>query len=141
MRKHLLYSTTVLHRLLNVTEVKSIISGSVYKTERPANSELVDVVITSSFLGNGDTQHGVSYVNIHAPDIEEITPIGSRLMPAILKLTEVGNVITNMLEDVDGDDYTIWFEGTRFGPEADPKIKGHILSIRAEVRIYNFQTF
>jgi len=54
----------LLYKTLNVDELKSIISGAVYREQKPIGSELQDVVIVSKFL-NSDYQLGINNGEVH----------------------------------------------------------------------------
>jgi len=57
--------TSILYSLVNAPAVKSLLSGGVYKDERPANSTARDVVVASTTVDNESFQTGVGYINIH----------------------------------------------------------------------------
>lgn len=96
------------HSVINVTQVTSIISGSIYLYERPKNSDKLDVVINSLLLTADQIQAGVVNVNTHAPNLKgSINGNVDTTMPDIAKMIEIGNVLANLLADVNGFDFKL----------------------------------
>lgn len=56
--------------LINASNLRCSISGDIYRTPRPLNSKLEDVVISVLATGNGQIQPFVLNVNLYVPDIK-----------------------------------------------------------------------
>ena len=63
---------SILYDILNVNSLKSIITGSIYKSDdRPLNSQLEDIEVNTISLSQEPyPQEGVSNINIYVKDIE-----------------------------------------------------------------------
>lgn len=128
---------TAIYRLLNITAVTSVISGSIYKGNRPADSILEDIVINTITLGDGTRQHGVSNVNIYVPDIATTISGKQQFLTNTARLITLANIVNPLLEETDGDDFVLWIDSTQIIDE--PEIKQHFMNIRLEVQMYNHQ--
>lgn len=61
---------TNLYQLLNVPSVLSTIDGSIYKFNRPINSNVRDVVISIPEYNAGQINTGYVDINVHVPNLE-----------------------------------------------------------------------
>lgn len=126
---------TAIFKLLNISAVTGVITGGIYKGNRPADSVLEDIVINTITLGDGTRQFGVSNVNIYVPDIK--TKIGGKeqRLANTARLLTLTNLIKPLLDEEDGEDYALWVENTQLIDE--PEIKQHFMNIRLQIRMYN----
>lgn len=60
----------ILYDLLKNSSLNSALNGGLYKIERPQNSNLEDIVVSSMLVGDGGFQDGVANVNIYIPKID-----------------------------------------------------------------------
>lgn len=118
--------TEILFGLVNVPEVTSIISGSTYRDERPANSALQDVVCTSTTVDNEPFQEGVGYVNIHDPGA----------MPNhIWFKTATGIIVPLLKAHYVRNDYSLLVTNV-LGPIKQEKQQGYFMSVRIRLKLY-----
>lgn len=61
--------------ILNITELTSIITGGIYKIDKPKDSELQDIVINNLFMTGkeNEVQNGDFNINIYAKNIQGVT--------------------------------------------------------------------
>lgn len=79
-----------LYPLINTSTINALIDGDIYKFNKPLNSELRDIVITSLPLRDGEemvSQPGTVFINIYSKDQS-----GNRVDSAFL------NLITDAVE-------------------------------------------
>lgn len=55
---------------INTSKLREMISGDLYRFQRPLNSQLEDVVMSVLATGNGQIQPFVLNVNLYVPDIK-----------------------------------------------------------------------
>lgn len=58
-----------IYRFVKNSELHSIINGGIYKTARPNNSALEDVVISVVANKNQELQEAIVYVNVYVKDV------------------------------------------------------------------------
>lgn len=126
---------SALYRVLNIPAVTSVISGKVYTTNRPDDSVLEDIVISTITLGDGTLQAGVTNVNVYALDLEQKSGSKSYFVANKARLSTISKSVIPLLEEAYGDDYNMWIEWTTV--VAEPEIKQHYLNIRIEFRFEN----
>jgi hypothetical protein len=95
--------------LLNVTDITSIISGSVYMFERPKNSVKQDIVLNTLALTNDQLQQGVFNVNIHSPNVKGVVIAGEtdNTLPDTQFLLDTGKKVAALLYDYAGPDFSL----------------------------------
>ena len=60
----------ILFEVLNISdELKAAISGGIYTTDRPDNSEKEDITVNTITVTGSMPQRGTSNINIHVPDL------------------------------------------------------------------------
>ena len=67
MKKTVFDAKQWIYELLNVSSVKTSISGKIYKNKRPAESTKEDIVINSILMDNEFLQDGTFNVNCYVP--------------------------------------------------------------------------
>ena len=83
-----------LYLVLNVPDVKAVITGVVCKSKRPLNSKLIDVVIGSLPTNNLQLQTAVINVNIHMPNLSlKIGTTQDNTQPDFAKLRNISTIV------------------------------------------------
>lgn len=118
-----------------VTGIKKI-NGSVYKMQRPINSDKEDIVINSLPISGSQIQEGVLNVNIYVPDIKLMNSdkTASTFLPNTARMTELSRLAINDLSEFwspDGD-YVFELENTGIYPEDNNQ---HYINLR--IRFYS----
>ena len=103
------------YNILNVSELTSLIDGSIYREKKPINSELQDIVINTLFLKSGyktDIQNGQSNINIYCksinslPDLSNLNTISEKVIELLDNNTQRSNSFfyeildTNLFQDL-----------------------------------------
>lgn len=100
-----LKSTLFFYKILNVTELTNIISGGIYRGEKPKNSELEDVVINSLPLASGKTkevQNGIININCYSKNINGVANIQ--------RLELISNKVIELLDNFSQGETPLNFE-------------------------------
>lgn len=124
----------ILYNILKNSSLNSALNGGLYKMERPQNSQLEDIVVSSMLVGDGGFQEGVANVNIYIPKMD--VNIGGQVqkMPNTSRISTVWPLATLALEENSGDDYSCWCSRTQEFDE--PLINQTRLSLRIEFRLF-----
>lgn len=99
-----------IYDLLNINEVKSNISGKIYKNKRPTESKLEDIVINSILMDNEFLQDGTFNVNCYVPFLSVTINNISQSMPNEKRLSEIFQIVNPLLDDVFKDDFNLTIE-------------------------------
>jgi len=122
----------ILFELINGSVLKTAINGGIYKGERPLNSNLEDIVISSTVISDGTLQLGVANVNIYVP--KQNFNIGGKVQ--ILKnskrVAELLGIAKDILEEHHGDYFLMWLSN-QFDYD-EPEINQTRISFRIEFR-------
>ena len=86
---------TALYKILNVTDLTSVITGKIYKGVVPGESQLEDIEINVLTNPNEYLQNG--YVNLNIYMIED-----SRGRTNTKRFSEIINIVTPLVDDVEG---------------------------------------
>lgn len=124
---------------LDVIDLKSIISGSVFRNNARGNSKDEDVCINALSVDDSQRQQGLVNVNIYVPDVKEKR--GNEFVPVAndAKLGVISKKVVELLGGKPGH----YFKGGNFwvsnisGPMAEPEIKQHKINVRVEIRFNN----
>ena len=80
------------YKLLNVTSLKDLLSGGIYRNQRPKNSTTSDVVIITRYIngtGNENVNNGQTQIVIILPKISDV--------PDLKKQSEIEEAIIEIL--------------------------------------------
>lgn len=80
--------------------LETVVSGGVYKKERPIDASGEDVVIAVSNASAGQFQEGHAYVNIYVPDIDNGTGSLVENVERTTSLSGLHGVICDLLNSV-----------------------------------------
>lgn len=124
----------ILYDLLKTSSLNTALNGGLYKMERPQNSQLEDIVVSSMLVGDGGFQEGVANVNIYIPKMD--VSIGGQLqkMANTGRISTVWSLATLALEENSGSTYNCWCSRTQEFDE--PLINQTRLSLRIEFRLF-----
>lgn len=112
--------TSILFGLVNVSDVKSLINGGIYKDERPLNSDKQDIVCVSTTVDADSIQDGVGYVNFHCPGampnhakIKSVTDAICAAVESQYKLNDYSLVVTNVAGPAKQETSNEWYMTVR----------------------------
>lgn len=97
----------VFYTLLKGSDLDNVISGSIYKISRPANSDLEDVTIHVLDGLNGQVQNVVVNVNVYVLDVNY--RVGEFVQDEI-RVRELSNLCIKLLDGFSCDDYLLEIE-------------------------------
>lgn len=118
-----------LYLQLNVADVKTAISGGVYKEKRPINSTKEDVVIGCLPTNNLQLQTTVANVNIHVPNLVLNTNgIQDNTQPDFARLRTLTTLLIAKLKDQWAADY--WFDVQQQNTFSEEELNEHYSNIR-----------
>lgn len=112
------------------------VTGGIYVMgERPLNSKLEDIVVSTIDLTQDSApQRGTSNVNIHVPDID-VTIGGIRQKKANrTRLQELTEIVCSLLESANIEGLAIWM--TNQNTLKEPDIDQHFVNLRVEWSIH-----
>lgn len=98
-----------LYGFIKDSELCKAISGSLYKTVRPANSALEDIVISVLANRNGQIQEAFVYVNIYVKDLDR----GGYYEENTIRLRELCTMAHDLLNVGFGNTYRFELEEQR----------------------------
>ncbi|MDQ6482222.1 hypothetical protein [Dyadobacter sp. LHD-138] len=131
--KTALDQNTELYKILNASTVlKSAITGDIYKTVRPANSVLEDIVVNTIVLDEGSLQRGVSNVNIHVADLQQTIGTSSTkyYAPNEGRLKVIADLVKPLIEDTYKNDFSLSISGSSL--IGQPEINQHYFNFRVD---------
>lgn len=99
---------TNLFQLLNVPTVRATIDGSIYKFNRPINSDKRDVVISIPEYNAGALNTGYVDINVHVPNLDLVS---DQTVPDLVKMHTVVDAILPLLTNVGGFDLSVRIAG------------------------------
>ncbi|HEY1055011.1 MAG TPA: hypothetical protein VGE24_07745 [Emticicia sp.] len=123
----------ILYSLIDGSALKGLISGKIYKGERPLNSTAEDIVISSMLIGEGTLQPGVANVNIYIPKLYQNIGGTMQHIKDTKRVEEVLAIAAEVLKESFGEYYSLWT--SRQADYDEPEINQTRLSFRIEFRI------
>ena len=116
------------------TELKNMVTGGIYKGERPDSSEKEDIVINTITVTQELPQQGASNVNIYVPDMS-IKIAGKLQRKANTeRLRELTNKVLNVLADASVEGLMFWV--TNQSVLKEPDVLQHFSNLRIEWNIH-----
>lgn len=116
-------------------EADITLTGNIYMTNRPVNSDKEDIVIRTLAMNADTMQEGVINVNIHVPNLQLVQ---DNTQPDRLRLDAIGNECMAVLDDHWGDafNFTLDAPGRIEGNGKDwfMNIRVRYYSIRIEIK-------
>lgn len=127
-----------LYLVLNVTEIKSAITGTVCKSMRPINSKKIDIVIGCLPTNNLKLQTAIANVNIHVPNLNfKNNGAQDNTQPDTAKLRSLTALVISKLDDQTMEDY--WFDVEQQTIFPENNINEHYSNIRVKFYSINNQ--
>ncbi|MEX6691257.1 hypothetical protein QTN47_27355 [Danxiaibacter flavus] len=118
---------------INNSELKTIITGDVYKEARPVNSNVEDIVINCLPVNNEQLQEAVANVNIHVPNLKIKVDNIQDSQPNLERLKDLTRIAVDLLSAW-GEDYNYEVQQQVLFSEGDQ----HYLNIRIEFFHINY---
>jgi len=124
----------ILYNILKDSALNTELNGGLYKGERPQNSTLEDIVVSSMMVDNSDFQEGVANVNIYIPKMDLSIGGASQKMRDSKRISDVLILAVQALKENFGTFYSLWT--SKIQEFDEPQINQTRLSIRIEFRLY-----
>lgn len=125
----------ILYDLIKGSALDSATNGGLYKVERPTNSALEDIVVSSMLTTDGTLQDGVSNVNIYVSKKNQNIGGTVQLMRDSKRISELEPIAATVLKESYGDFYSLWVSKIQEFDETE--INQTRLSFRIEFRLDN----
>ena len=127
----ILDATDYIYTWLKDKQIKTAVTGGLYKHKRPVNSAKEDVVIIPLTLDADQLQEGIMNVNIHVPNLV----LGSgatqdKTQPDHARLKQLTTMAVEVLTDIWLDDGQVNFSVLQPLMFEDAEINQHYMNIR-----------
>jgi uncharacterized protein YdgA (DUF945 family) len=123
----------ILFQALNDSdELKANISGGIYTTDRPDNSEKEDITINTITVTGDRPQRGTSNVNIHVPDLKLKIEEQEQRKENRERLQQLTTLVISILEAARVNGLLFWVSNQTTLPEPDYQ---HYANLRIEWNI------
>lgn len=124
----------ILFQVLNVSdELKAAISGGIYTTDRPDNSEKEDITVNTITVTGSMPQRGTSNVNIHVPDLQAKIKGQEQRKADKERLRQVTALVISILEAARVEGLLFWVANQTTIKE--PETNQHYTNLRIEWNI------
>ena len=135
MKKTVFDAKQWIYELLNVSSVKTGISGKLYKNKRPAESTKEDIVINSILMDNDFLQDGTFNVNCYVPYVSVSIDGISQFMPNESRLSQISQLVYPLLDNIFRDKFNLTIE--RHETIEVESEKSSYLNFRINLKAYN----
>ncbi|WP_159467940.1 hypothetical protein [Dyadobacter sp. 3J3] len=137
MKTALDQSTEIFKILKSDPTLAYAITGSIYKSVRPADSKLEDIVVNTIALSDGSLQKGVSNVNIHVVDLQQGPANKPFFVPNESRLQTLVEILKSILNNIYGSDFSLYIASTALIRQ--PEINQHYMNIRINFIFENLE--
>lgn len=125
----------ILYQILSSnTELKNMVTGGIYKGERPDSSEKEDIVINTITVTQDLPQQGASNVNIYVPDMSIKIAGKPQRKANTERLRVLTNKVLNILADASVEGLMFWV--TNQSVLKEPDVFQHFSNLRIEWNIH-----
>ena len=125
----------ILYQILSSnTELKNMVTGGIYKGERPDSSEKEDIVINTITVTQDLPQQGASNVNIYVPDMSIKIAGKPQRKANTERLRVLTNKVLNILADASVEGLMFWVTNQSVLKETD--VFQHFSNLRIEWNIH-----
>lgn len=116
------------------TELKNMVTGGIYKGERPDSSEKEDIVINTITVTQELPQQGASNVNIYVPDMSIKIAGKPQRKANTERLRALTNKVLSVLDDASVEGLMFWV--TNQSVLKEPDVFQHFSNLRIEWNIH-----
>lgn len=125
----------ILYQILSSNnELKEMVSGGIYKFERPDSSEKEDIVINTITVTQELPQKGASNVNIYVPDISIKIAGKPQRKANTERLRTLTNKVISVLADASVEGLMFWVANQSVIKE--PEVFQHFSNLKIEWNIH-----
>lgn len=125
----------ILYQILSSnTELRGMISGGIYKSERPDSSEKEDIVVNTITVTQELPQQGASNVNIYVSDMSIKVAGKPQRKASTERLRALTNKVLSVLADASVEGLMFWV--TNQSVLKEPEVFQHFSNLRIEWNIH-----
>lgn len=122
----------ILYQYIMGSPLKNLITGQVYKEQRPNSSVDEDIVINSLGITGAEFQRGVCNVNIYVPDILATVGNKKQYVQNVTRLDTLATLAMETLKGVFTQEYH--FRCTNQYRLSEPDANQHYINLRIDFR-------
>ena len=126
----------IIYQGLNGTALDLMITGAIYKLDRPVASSLEDVIINCLPIDNNQLQTAIANVNIYVPDIGVKVNNVAEKYPNYVRLKLLAKLGYEALSNIWIEDFD--YDVQQSGIIEDDESDAHYINIRVEFNSENF---
>ncbi len=135
MKKTVLDGKQWIFELLTQSNIRTVISGNIYKDKRPSGSTKEDIVINSISMDNSFLQDGVFNVNCYVPMVSVSLNNTTQYMPNNNRMMELSRVIYPVFENIFKPQFNLTVVNhNTFEEETE---KANYINFRINLKAYN----
>lgn len=135
MRKTVLEGKQWIFELLSQSNVKTLITGNIYKDKRPSGSTKEDIVINDISMDNSFLQDGVFNVNCYVPMLSVSLNGITQSMPNSNRMLEISKAVYPIFENIFRPKFNLTLVNhNTFEEEAE---KANYINFRINLKAYN----
>lgn len=135
MKKSVFEGKQWIFELLAQSNIRTIITGNIYKDKRPSGSTKEDIVINDISMDNSFLQDGVFNVHCYVP-MSSVSLNGiTQYMPNNNRMLEISKAVYPVLENIFKAEFNLTIVNhNTFEEEAE---KANYINIRVNLKAYN----
>jgi hypothetical protein len=135
MKKNVLEGKQWIFELLTQSNIRTIITGNIYKDKRPSGSIKEDIVINSVSMDNSFLQDGVFNVNCYVPMVSVSLNGTTQFMPNNSRMLEISNAVYPVFENIFKPTFNLTVVNhNTFEEETE---KANYINFRINLKAYN----
>lgn len=135
MRKTVLEGKQWIFELLSQSNIKTLITGNIYKDKRPSGSTKEDIVINDISMDNSFLQDGVFNVNCYVPMLSVSLNGITQSMPNSNRMLEISKAVYPIFENIFRPKFNLTVVNhNTFEEEAE---KANYINFRINLKAYN----
>ncbi len=121
--------------LLTQSNIRSVISGNIYKDKRPSGSKKEDIVINDISMDNSFLQDGVFNVNCYVPMLSVSLNGITQYMPDTNRQLVVAQAVSPVLQNIFRPQFNLTVESHKTFEEEEEK--ANYINFRINLKAYN----
>lgn len=135
MKKTVLDGKQWIFELLTQSNIRSVISGNIYKDKRPSGSTKEDIVINSISMDNSFLQDGVFNVNCYVPMVSVNINNVTQSMPNNNRMMEISRAVYPIFENIFKPQFNLTVVNHNAFEEENEK--ANYINFRINLKAYN----
>ena len=116
------------YSVLKTSQLKTAVSGSLYKMQRPDDSTKEDIVINSLPVVSGDVDECVVNVNVYVPDLQISIAGKPQTQPDFARMKQLTDIGKLALEEYSSQSFRFFLDNV--GVIREQSINQHFINFR-----------